>query len=121
MIISSQIASQLRGRLLKDESLAHYTSWRTGGVADYVYIPADIQDLSDFLQKIDLSIPLTWLGLGSNTLVRDKGVAGVVIITQGALGNLAQINSQEIRAEAGISSAQLARYAARLGTAGLEF
>lgn len=111
----------LRGQLLKNESLANYTSWRTGGPADYLYIPADLNDLSSFLQMLPAKIPLTWLGLGSNTLVRDGGCEGVVVITQGALNKLEQINPQEIRAEAGVSSAQLARHSARLGAAGLEF
>lgn len=111
----------LRGQLLKDEPLSKYTSWRTGGPADYVYIPADLDDLSAFLQHLSHDIPLTWLGLGSNTLVRDKGVEGVVVITQGALSQLSQTDATSIRAEAGVSAAQLARHSARLGAAGLEF
>ena len=117
----------LRGQLLKNESLANYTSWRTGGVADYVYIPADLDDLSEFLHNIPATMPVTWLGLGSNTLVRDKGVEGVIIITQGALNKLTQVKASDdkmqflIRAEAGVASAQLARHTARLGAAGLEF
>lgn len=120
-VIAPNILTQLRGRLLKNELLAHYTSWRTGGPADYVYIPADLDDLAFFLQHLPTSLPLTWLGLGSNTLVRDSGLAGVVIITQGALNKLSQPHAQEIRAEAGVSSAQLARHSARLGAEGLEF
>jgi UDP-N-acetylmuramate dehydrogenase len=111
----------LRGQLLKDESLANYTSWRTGGNADYVYIPADLDDLSAFLRQLPGSVPLTWLGLGSNTLVRDGGIEGVVVITQGALNKLAQMSDQTIRAEAGVASAQLARFTARMGSSGLEF
>lgn len=114
-------ASALRGRLLKNESLAHYTSWRSGGAADYVYIPADLEDLSCFLRHLPKTIPLTWLGLGSNTLIRDKGVEGVVVITQKGLNQLTQKNAHEIRVEAGISSAQLARHTARIGSTGLEF
>ena len=114
-------AISLRGQLFKDEPLSKYTSWRTGGPADYVYIPSDLDDLSVFLQQLPESLPLTWLGLGSNTLIRDGGIEGIVIITQGALNQLAQTNSQTIRAEAGVSAAQLARYSARLGAAGLEF
>ncbi|TAK72473.1 MAG: UDP-N-acetylmuramate dehydrogenase [Gammaproteobacteria bacterium] len=110
----------IRGSLLKNESLTRYTSWRTGGVADYVYIPADLDDLSHFLQHLPTDMPLTWLGLGSNTLVRDAGVEGVVIITQGALNQLSA-NDSTIRAEAGVASAQLARYTARMGSTGLEF
>lgn len=110
-----------RGKLLENEPLSKYTSWRTGGPADYVYIPYDLEDLSRFLQQLPHSMQVTWLGLGSNTLVRDGGVAGVVIVTQGALNKLGQVNSQQVRAEAGVASAQLARHTARLGISGLEF
>lgn len=115
------ISAALRGKLLKNESLSVYTSWRTGGPAEYVYIPADLDDLSHFLRELPESMRLTWLGLGSNTLVRDGGIDGVVVITQGALNQLTQVNAYEVRAEAGVASAQLARYTARLGAAGLEF
>ncbi len=120
-IITPKTLTQLRGQLLPQESLANYTSWRTGGKADYVFLPKDMADLIYFLQQLPAAIPLTWLGLGSNTLVRDNGVDGVVIITQGALNRLEIINPTTIRAEAGVSSAQLARYAARAGGEGLEF
>ena len=111
----------IRGQLLRGVSLSQYTSWRTGGPADYVYIPADLNDLSNFLHYLPESIPVTWLGLGSNTLVRDGGVDGVVVLTQGALNQLTVTNANEIRAEAGVASAQLARHTARMGAAGLEF
>ncbi|MBA3660272.1 MAG: UDP-N-acetylmuramate dehydrogenase [Gammaproteobacteria bacterium] len=111
----------IRGRLLKNSTLADYTSWRTGGTAEYIYIPADLEDLSIFLKSLPKTIPLTWLGLGSNTLVRDAGVDGVVIITQGGLDKITQVQTNQIRAEAGVSSAKLARSAARLSTTGLEF
>lgn len=120
-VISPPLIAGIRGQVLHNEPLAKYTSWRTGGPADYVYLPADLNDLSMFLQKTPVTLPITWLGLGSNTLVRDGGVDGIVIITQGSLNQMGQTNSQEIRAEAGVSAAQLARYTARLGTAGLEF
>ncbi|MFZ2314637.1 MAG: UDP-N-acetylmuramate dehydrogenase [Gammaproteobacteria bacterium] len=111
----------LRGQLLKDEPLANYTSWRAGGPADHVYIPADLADLSVFLQNLPADIPLTWLGLGSNTLVRDSGIEGMVVITQGALNQLSKVDTHQVRAEAGVSAAQLARHTARAGAAGLEF
>lgn len=112
---------KLRGKLLPNELLANYTSWRIGGPADYVFIPADLDDLSYFLKSLPEMIPITWIGLGSNTLVRDGGVEGVVIITQGALSKLENPEAQFIRAEAGVASAQLARFTARAGYAGLEF
>jgi UDP-N-acetylmuramate dehydrogenase len=114
-------AVSLRGELRRNELLAEYTSWRTGGQADYVFLPADLDDLSLFLRHLPEDIPLTWLGLGSNTLIRDGGIEGVVIVTQGALTKLNTLNEQTIRVEAGIASAQFARHTARLGAKGLEF
>ena len=113
--------SDVRGQLLRNEPLSQYTSWRTGGPADILFIPADLDDLSRFMKQLPKELPLTWLGLGSNTLVRDRGIEGAVVITQGALANMAQLSPDIIRAEAGVSAAQLARYSARLGTTGLEF
>lgn len=116
----NQHLSQLRGRALPHEVLAPYTSWRVGGPADHVYLPDDIQDLSLFLSLLPADMPLHWLGLGSNTLIRDGGLEGVVIITQGTLGKLTA-EGETIRAEAGVSCAQLARFSARLNLQGLEF
>jgi UDP-N-acetylmuramate dehydrogenase len=111
----------LRGRLFKNKSLAEYTSWRVGGPAETLYIPSDINDLVTFLQQLPEDEPLLWLGLGSNVLIRDGGVEGVVIVTQGGLNSIAQIEAETIRAEAGVACAQLARYTARLGLTGIEF
>lgn len=111
----------LRGELLPKAELAAYTSWRVGGPADLVYLPADAEDLEVFLKQLPVSVPLYWLGLGSNTLVRDGGVEGVVVVTQGRLNKLSQEESLFVRAEAGVSCAQLARFTARLGLEGAEF
>lgn len=119
--ISIQDFQRLRGRVLQQERLASYTSWRVGGPADFVYIPADIDDVADFLQQLPIDVPLLWLGLGSNTLIRDGGVPGVTLITQGVLSGIEQCEPFLVRAEAGVSCAQIARYTARLGLAGLEF
>ncbi len=122
VIDSEELArAKTRGQLLKNEPLSQYTSWRTGGPADLLYLPADLDDLSQFMKQVPKNIPVTWLGLGSNTLVRDRGIEGLVVITQGALSGMTQLAPDLIRAEAGISAAQLARYSARLGVTGLEF
>lgn len=121
MLASSPAFKKLRGRLLAHESLADYTSWRVGGPAELVFIPADVEDLAEFLQNLPLDVPLLWLGLGSNVLIRDGGVDGVVIVTQGALNRMAQLQPNIVRAEAGVSCAQVARYTARLGLGTLEF
>lgn len=112
---------QLSGVFSCQEPLARDTSWRVGGYADYVYRPDTIADCCLFLQRLPLDIPLTWLGLGSNVLVRDGGIRGVVIITQGGLKELEQITPQGIRAQAGVACGQLARFAARHALQGLEF
>lgn len=120
-VMTPEKFAAVRGQLLKNEPLNRYTSWRTGGPADYLYIPADLDDLSQFLKHLPAAMPVTWLGLGSNTLIRDGGIEGVVIITQGALAGMSETAPGEIRAESGVSAAQLARHSARLGGTGLEF
>lgn len=113
--------NQYKGELLQQVSLATYTSWRVGGPATYFYQPASVDDLSCFLQNISLNEPLLWLGLGSNVLVRDAGIDGIVIHTQGNLVDISQAESRIIRAEAGVACGQLARYSTRLNLSGLEF
>lgn len=119
--ITLKQVSGLRGQLKINEPLADYVSWRTGGPADCLYIPADLDDLATFLKQLPATVPLTWLGLGSNTLIRDGGIEGVVIVTQGALNQISQLDTSHVRAEAGVSAGQLARYTARLNASGLEF
>lgn len=111
----------LQGKMLLNASMADYTSWRVGGTADRVYRPANIADLSAFLQTLIAEEPITWVGLGSNLLVRDGGLRGTVINTQGGLSGLTQMDAFTIRAEAGVSCAQLARFSARAGLSGAEF
>lgn len=111
----------LRGRLSWSAPLAEFTSWRVGGAADCIYIPADLEDTANFMRQLPASTPLLWLGLGSNVLIRDGGIDGAVIITQGALNKMAPIDEQLVRAEAGVSCAQFARFTARLGLTGAEF
>lgn len=113
--------SKIRGKLLPKQLLAEYTSWRVGGAADYVFFPQDAEDISIFLQQLPESIPVIWLGLGSNVLVRDGGIRGVVIITQGSLNQITPITELKLCAEAGVACGQLARHSARLGLKGLEF
>jgi UDP-N-acetylmuramate dehydrogenase len=115
------MTEQLQGQLRQDVKLADFTSWRVGGPAEYFYQPANLKDLSTFLTTLPADMPLTWLGLGSNVLIRDQGIAGTVIHTQGCLTELTQPESLIIRAEAGIACGQLARHTARLNLAGLEF
>jgi UDP-N-acetylmuramate dehydrogenase len=120
-MMAAEQQTALRGELLHKEPMARHTSWRVGGPADCYYRPADIDDLAVFLQQLPLSEPLTWLGLGSNLLVRDGGIRGTVISTSGLLNEITLQEGQMIRAEAGVSCAKLARFAARAGLTGAEF
>jgi UDP-N-acetylmuramate dehydrogenase len=70
-------------RVLRNESLRRYTSWRVGGPADLLCRPASVAELQTFLASVPSEMPVTWLGLGSNVLVRDGGIRGAVICTSG--------------------------------------
>ena len=114
-------ASPLRGELRANEPLARYTSWRVGGPARRLYRPADADDLAAFLGQLDPAEPLLWVGLGSNLLVGDAGFAGTVFLTQGCLVGLERRPGGRVWAEAGVSCAKLARFAARYDLVGVEF
>lgn len=111
----------LQGELSFNQPLADYTTWRVGGPAKALYKPAGIRDLSLFLSQLPMNEPLLWLGLGSNSLIRDTGFAGTVVLTQGCLDGLALLDNATIRVEAGVSCAKMARFCARNGLAGGEF
>lgn len=112
----------VRGKLLKDEPLGPFTWFRVGGPAEVLFIPEDEQDLADFLKALDPTVPVTPLGVGSNTLVRDGGVEGVVIRLGGrAFARVEPREGCSIYAGAAVPDAILAREAAKAGVAGLEF
>lgn len=112
--------SGLRGELRRDVPLARYTSWRAGGPADLLFQPADRDDLATFVRQLPVTMPLAVLGLGSNTLVRDGGVRGAVVVMHDPGAALA-VSDGLVYAEAGLASPKVARMAARLGCEGAEF
>lgn len=111
----------LRGEMTRNEPLARLTSWRVGGPADRLYRPADADDLAVFLAGLPADEPLTWLGLGSNLLIRDGGIRGTVILLHGLLNGLELVDADHVHAEAGVPCAKVARFAARTGLVGAEF
>nr|WP_194374852.1 UDP-N-acetylmuramate dehydrogenase [Thiospirillum jenense] len=112
----------LRGRLRRRHRLAHHTTWRVGGPADWFYRPADRVDLIGFLRSQAPDQPLVWLGLGSNVLIADAGFAGTVIYTPGSLTELIlDTTSGVVTVEAGVTGSKLARTTAGAGWSGLEF
>ncbi|MBX9746661.1 MAG: UDP-N-acetylmuramate dehydrogenase [Hyphomonadaceae bacterium] len=113
----------VRGQLLRGESLAPFTWFRVGGPADALFLPADAEDLSAFLRALPDDIPVTTLGVGSNVIIRDGGVPGVVIRLAGR--QFAQIHIEEetcrVIAGAGSLDSMVAKAAAKAGIGGLEF
>jgi len=111
----------MKGSLLLNEPLAKYTSWRVGGPAERMYIPADRQDLCDFIKTLPAAEPVFWMGLGSNLLVRDGGISGTVINTKGRLKEMRLIGDGLVYVEAGVPCAHVARFCGEHGLSGAEF
>jgi UDP-N-acetylmuramate dehydrogenase len=111
----------VRGKLVRDEPLAPYTWFRVGGAADVLFIPADAEDLAGFLKALDPAVPVTVLGVGSNVIVRDGGVEGVVIRLAGRPFAGITTEGDTVTAGAGALDAMVAKASARAAIAGLEF
>ncbi len=111
----------VRGAIRCQESMAKHTSWKVGGPARYFFEPRDRNDLTAFLQSLDTEVPILWLGLGSNLLVRDGGFDGAVIAAHRGLSVMKPLGEGGLMAEAGVSCARFSRFAARQGWAGAEF
>lgn len=111
----------VRGKLLRDAPLAPFTWLRVGGPADVIFLPEDEDDLAVFLKGLDPAVPVTPIGVGSNLLVRDGGVDGVVIRLGRAFSKVEPRGDGRIFAGAAVLDAILARDAAKAGIAGLEF
>lgn len=111
---------QKHAKLLVNEPLSRYTSWRVGGRADRLYVPAALEDLSTFLQSLDVDEPVYFIGLGSNLLVRDGGIRGTVILMHNVLTTL-KMDGDLVYAEAGVTCAKLAKFCAKEAKQGAEF
>ncbi|OYW36512.1 MAG: UDP-N-acetylenolpyruvoylglucosamine reductase [Brevundimonas sp. 12-68-7] len=111
----------VRGKLVLDEPLAPYTWFRVGGAADVLFIPADADDLAAFLKALPDSVPVTVLGVGSNVIVRDGGVEGVVVRLAGRPFAGITAEGDTITVGAGALDAMVAKASAKAGLAGLEF
>jgi len=112
---------ELRGRLKAEAPLKDLTWFRAGGPAEVLYSPADEADLAYFLKMIPAGIPVTVIGLGSNLLVRDGGIEGVVIRLGRGFGEVKIESGHRVRAGAAVPDVRVARAAAEAGVAGLSF
>ena len=111
---------EVRGRLIEHANLSAVTWFRVGGPADILFTPADDDDLSGFLKALDPSVPVFAMGVGSNLLVRDGGVRGVVIRLGGGFNKI-ETDGTTVTAGAAALDAQVAKRAGAAGIAGLEF
>ena len=119
--MSFTVPPEFASRVRQGEPLSRHTSWHVGGPADLFFTPRDRADLIAFLRILPPDVPLLWLGLGSNLLVRDGGVRGVVISTREALTALERRGERDVYAEAGVPCAKLARQCARWDLGPAEF
>ena len=101
----------VRGELRRHEPMRRHTSWRSGGPAEWFFKPADIEDLARFLANLEVKTPIFWHGVGSNLLVRDGGIRGVVISASRILRDLERVDEFTVRAGAGLPCTQVARQA----------
>lgn len=112
---------QLRGEMRYDEPMSRHVSWRAGGIAKCYFTPADIEDLSNLLASLPEDEEILWIGLGSNTLVRDAGFDGTVIALQGVLSELEQLDNNRVYVGASVTGSKLARFCAKENLVGAEF
>jgi len=111
----------IEGVLLRDEPMDKHTSWRVGGKAEMFYVPTDKASLVQLMCQLPGNVPVFWFGLGSNLLVRDAGIPGMVVCTFKGMSEIERIDEESIYAQAGVTSAKLAKYCARHGLEGAEF
>jgi UDP-N-acetylmuramate dehydrogenase len=111
----------LRGRLMANQSLAELTWFRVGGPAQVLFMPEDEADLADFLAHLPAQIPVVVIGLGSNLIVRDGGVPGVVIRLGRGFGEVKVEDGSRIRAGTAAPDVKVSRAAQEAAIAGLAF
>ena len=99
--------------------LAKFSSWKIGGAAKCLYQPKNLAELQTFLKILPSEEPVRYLGLGSNTLIRDGGIAETVVILLGVVTELEIVAPNEVKVGAGVSCAQFARFCARSGLVGM--
>ena len=111
----------VRGEVRVNEPMSKHTSWRVGGPAESFFVPNSIEDLAQFLASLHKDIPVFWFGVGTNLLVRDGGIPGVVISASKILRDLVRVDHLTVRAGAGLPCTQLARQCIRWGLGPSEF
>lgn len=120
-MMAARKTRDVRGDLRVNEPMSKHTSWRVGGPADLFYVPASLEDLGAFLESLDDDTPIFWHGIGSNLLVREGGIRGVVISASKILRTLVRTEPYRVTAGSGVPCTQLARQCLRWGIGPSEF
>ena len=120
-MMAVQTSSAVCGEIRRDELMSRHTSWRVGGPAELFYKPASLDDLSLFLSTLDEDVAIFWFGLGSNLLVRDGGLPGVVIAASGIFTELEKTGEQTVHVGGSVPCTQLARQCIRWDLGPSEF
>jgi UDP-N-acetylmuramate dehydrogenase len=115
------LQGRVRGKLTPDAPLAPLVWFKAGGRADWLFEPKDTDDLADFLAALDSALPVMGLGLGSNMIVRDGGVRGVVVRLAKPMGRIETLDATTLRCGSGASGIAVSSAARDAGIAGLEF
>jgi UDP-N-acetylmuramate dehydrogenase len=112
---------RVRGKLTPDAPLAPFVWFKSGGNAEWLFEPKDEADLTDFLRELDPDVPVMALGLGSNMIVRDGGVPGVVVRLGKPFAKIDRLDPVTLRCGGGASGILVSSSARVAGIAGLEF
>lgn len=112
---------RVSGEVLQQEPMARHTSWRVGGPADIFFLPHSREDLCTFIRELPPAVPIYWIGLGSNLLVRDGGIRGAVVAVSRALGDIRNLGNGVVEAGAGVACTVLARKCVRWKLGPAEF
>ncbi|WP_395175231.1 UDP-N-acetylmuramate dehydrogenase [Roseibium alexandrii] len=116
------LSDGIRGKLTPNQPLSAVTWFRTGGPAQLMFQPADEDDLAVFLKKLPKDIPVLPVGLGSNLLIRDGGLKGVVVrLSAKGFGQIEELGNNRLRAGAAVPDKRLAEAAAKAGLGGFAF
>ena len=107
-----KIKKKIRGNLKENISLKNYNTWKLGGKAEYLFEPYDVEDLKVFLSLLN-DEKITFIGNGSNVLIRDNGIKGFVVCLKKSLNNYYLNNNKQFVFEAGLSCMKIAQITAK--------
>jgi UDP-N-acetylmuramate dehydrogenase len=119
--VSATLLPKVRGKLTPDAPLAPLVWFKSGGTAEWLFEPADVDDLCGFLAQLDPAVPVMALGLGSNLIVRDGGVPGVVVRLGKAFAKVERVDATTLKCGGGASGILVSSTARDTGIGGVEF